>query len=90
MLIFVPSIKEQEQIISVINKKCDPIQKCCESINSEIATLQELKTRLISDVVTGQIDVRDIVIPEYEYVEEESNDEPDDTLIEDNEGMELS
>jgi len=84
MLIFVPSIKEQEQIISVINKKCDPIQKCCESINSEIATLQELKTRLISDVVTGQIDVRDIVIPEYEYVEEEPNDEPDDTLIGDN------
>lgn len=27
--------------------------------------MREYRTRLISDVVTGQIDVRDVVIPDY-------------------------
>lgn len=37
----------------------------------------EYRTRLISDVVTGQIDVRDIDIPEY-FSEEEYNDDLQD------------
>ena len=41
--------------------------------------LQELKTRLISDVVTGRIDVRGIEIPEYEFIAEESPDDADDS-----------
>ena len=39
--------------------------------------LQELRTRIISDAVTGQIDVRDVVIPEYD-----GNTDWDDTDIE--------
>lgn len=31
---------------------------------------EQLRTRLISDVVTGQVDVRSIEVPEYEYVAE--------------------
>ena len=34
---------------------------------------------LISDVVRSQIDVRGIEIPDYEYVEEESDEETDET-----------
>lgn len=40
-------------------------------LNEEIRRLEELKTKLISDVVTGKIDVRDVVIPDFEYVDEE-------------------
>jgi type I restriction enzyme S subunit len=40
--------------------------------------LQELKARIVSDAVTGQIDVRDIAIPDYEYVEEQSDEDADD------------
>ena len=40
-------------------------------MREEIRGLEELKTKLISDVVTGKIDVRDVVIPDYEYVDEE-------------------
>ena len=42
----------------------------------------EHRTRLISDVVTGQIDVRDVVIPEYtpeDDTEIDVADTPDDT-----------
>jgi type I restriction enzyme S subunit len=79
MLVFVPTVKEQEQIVATITEKCKPIQNCCEAKNAEVEILQELKTRLISDVVTGQIDVRGIEIPDYEYVEEESDEESDET-----------
>lgn len=38
-----------------------------QNLEKEIVVLQDLRTRLISDVVTGQIDVRGIEIPEFEY-----------------------
>lgn len=46
----------------------------------EISVLQEFKARLISDVVTGKIDVRDIDIPEYEFVEEDSDGEDEENI----------
>ena len=36
-----------------------------KELEKQIEYLREYRTRLISDVVTGQIDVRDVVIPEY-------------------------
>ncbi len=39
----------------------------------EIATLEEYKTKLIADVVTGKIEVLNIEIPDYEYVEEDAD-----------------
>lgn len=41
--------------------------------------LEEYKACLISDVVTGKIDVRDFAIPEYEYIEDESDEETGDS-----------
>ena len=40
--------------------------------------LEEYKASLISSVVTGQIDVRDVIVPEYESVDEIADLEPDD------------
>ena len=39
----------------------------------EIEALEEMKTHLISDVVTGKIDVRDVEIPDYEFIDEDSD-----------------
>ena len=41
----------------------------------EIERLHELRARLISDVVTGQMDVRDIEVPDFAMVEETDSDE---------------
>ena len=41
-------------------------------MHGQIENLQDLKARLISDVVTGKIDVRGVEVPEYETVEEEA------------------
>ena len=36
--------------------------------------MSELKNRIISDVVTGKIDVRDVEIPEYEHIDDVVDD----------------
>lgn len=48
----------------------------------EIMLIDEYRTRLFSDVVTGQIDIRGIEIPEYEAIVEPADkvEEPEDTL----------
>ena len=46
-------------------------------VEKQIEYLREYRTRLISDVVTGQIDVRDVVIPEY-TPEEDTEIDTDD------------
>ena len=59
-----------------------------ESYNKSIISLQELRTRLISDVVTGQIDVRDIEVPDFECPpetddnSEDGDDEESDDMTE--------
>ena len=62
--ILVPPINEQKKIVSFIKEEYQIIEHSKQSIKKQIALLKEYRTRLISDVVTGQIDVRDEVIPE--------------------------
>ena len=71
-------IDEQRKIITDLSKKLEKIDRTISYINDLIVTYKELKTRLVSDVVTGQIDVRNIEIPEYEYVDEELESDSDD------------
>ena len=44
------------------------------ALNREIELLHELRTRLISDTVTGQIDVRSIEVPDFKLVEEAADE----------------
>ena len=46
-----------------------------QNLEKEIVVLQDLRTRLISDVVTGQIDVRSIKVPDNEYINNEITEE---------------
>lgn len=77
----VPPIEEQAEIMEYIIEFRGKTKKYKDSLTQEISTLQEFKARLISDVVTGKIDVRGIEIPECEFVEETVD-------TENNEGME--
>lgn len=45
---------------------------------SEIIELKELRMRLVADTVTGKIDVRDIEIPKFEFVDEDIDNNVDD------------
>lgn len=65
-----PPYEEQCAIVAEVQKIENKMHAVISTISKEIGILHEFKTRLISDVVTGKIDVRGIEIPEYEFVEE--------------------
>lgn len=68
-----PPIEEQVRIVEFVKHKIVQIEAAIENEKMQIQALHEFKTRLISDVVTGKIDVRGIEIPEYEYTAEEAD-----------------
>lgn len=70
-----PPVEEQAAIVSAIEEKEKEFLEIRKRIEREIELLKEYRTRLISDVVTGQIDVRGVAIPQYQP--ENDTDEPD-------------
>lgn len=68
-----PQIAEQQQIIDFIRKETTKINQTITTIEKEITLVEEYKTALIAEAVTGKIDLRDFEIPEM--VEEESCEE---------------
>ena len=59
-----PPLEEQRAIIAHINEKCAEISQAISRAEREIELMREYRTRLISDVVTGQVDVRGIEVPD--------------------------
>lgn len=58
-----PSMDKQIYIADKISQKFDEIEMLLNNTIKQISYLEELKQTLISDAVTGKIDVRDIKIP---------------------------
>ena len=59
LIIPIPPVEEQMAIVSFIENKTNKIETMIRSLESEISHLAEYKQRLISDVVTGQLNVQD-------------------------------
>lgn len=84
--IFLPSIEEQKEIVDAIKKQQAKVKRTMTFFQQEIELLHALRTRLISDVITGQMDVREIEVPEFEYVDEgDATDEQNIVETEDEE-----
>ena len=66
-----PSLVEQSAIVSRVRAKTESVEQAHAAILQEIALLKEYRTRLISDVVTGKLDVRDEAakLPEIDPME---------------------
>lgn len=60
------TIKEQKEIVNFIETETTKIDKTITTIEKEIDLVEEYKTVLIAEAVTGKIDVRDFKIPEIE------------------------
>lgn len=75
---FVPPIDEQKAIVDYIKATLPKYDIAIEKLRMGIGFLEEYKTKLIADVVTGKIDVRGIEIPEYEFVEEAGIEDAED------------
>lgn len=58
----VPPVSEQNSIFMFLENKLQTIDKTIKSAQHEIKLLKEYKTALISEVVTGKVDVREEII----------------------------
>lgn len=87
--ILVPPSDEQTKIINYLDRICQQIDVLIEKENRKISDLQDLKTQIIADTITGKIDVRGIEIPEYEYVADETDaDSGEDADVEETDEQE--
>lgn len=76
---FVPTPDEQKQIEEYLRIKEEQINRAISAIEKEITLIQEYKTSLISDVVTGKVDVRNVAVVKIEDVPEEEMEEIEET-----------
>lgn len=65
-VISIPTQQEQIDIVNYLDSNIKLIDKIILAYNNKIVLLNELKNSIISEVVTGKIDVRDVIIPKYE------------------------
>lgn len=81
-----PPAEEQVEIVKRIKANEIRIENVVKALEHQIDVLVDLRTRLISDVVTGQVDVRDVEIPDFEYTSE-TDDNGEDTDDEESDDM---
>jgi type I restriction enzyme S subunit len=60
--LILPSIDEQHEIVEKLSKSLNAISLTIEKSRKEIDLINEYKTALISEVVTGKVDVRDEIL----------------------------
>lgn len=84
----VPPREEQDQIVRFLDSRMSDFNRIISLRKQQIEELEDLKTRLISDVVTGKIDVRDVKIPEFNMVEEDIDEEISEEIVEANQKTE--
>ncbi len=65
----IPPLKEQELIVAYISNMTGKVDTIIKETEQEIELISEYKTSLISSVVTGKVDVRDVLVPEFESIE---------------------
>lgn len=75
----VPTSEEQIAIVEYIKAGQANIEKSISKLQEQVELMREYRTRLISDVVTGQMDVCGIEIPDYVPEEENTADLSDET-----------
>lgn len=73
---------EQREIAEYLNQEVPKYDVAIDNLEKQIEQITELRTRLISDVVTGQVDVRGIEVPEFEKFEEVVPTDKDDKDVE--------
>ena len=61
--VVLPPIDEQERLLSAIRRELASVDGTIDRARRQIELLQEYRTRLIADVVTGKLDVRNVDSP---------------------------
>ena len=85
LLIVLPPIEEQREVLAHLNRATWSLAEAVDRAHRAITLLQEYRTRLIADVVTGKLDVREAAA---QLPGESDDEEPfdEDELTEDVDG----
>lgn len=81
-----PGYQEQRKILEYIDIKANSLVNVIRYLEKQIDLIEEYRTRLISDVVTGKMDVRGINIDDI-YIEDTDVDEIEEEVVEDQENL---
>lgn len=76
-LIPVPPVDEQEELVAHLLEATRDLTLAISKAQSEMDLIREYRTRLVADVVTGQLDVRGVVIPDESDDGAPGDDVPD-------------
>jgi len=85
IMVVTPPVPEQSEIVRWIERNSSELDSAVSAANREIVLLREYRTRLIADVVTGKVDVREAArLGEEEdtIATEVDSIEPDDVELE--------
>jgi len=83
-IVYPPSHKEQRAVLNYIIEHTVTLQTAIEHAQREISLLREYRTRLIADVVTGKLDVREAAANLPDETDELETLEDDETLADEN------
>lgn len=91
--IALPPMEEQQAIVDYIERETKIIDQTISRAQREIELIQEYRTRLIADVVTGQVDVRHLAeatsgpeLPAEDELDLEEEESEEELLIETEDG----
>ena len=79
--ILLPPLDEQQSIVEVIDADSAPVNAAISRLEREIELLREYRTRIVADVVTGKLDVREVAAHLPEEVAPEATVEDDELSI---------
>ena len=93
MPIIIPPIDEQKEILNFIQTETAVVIQAISRTQREIELIQEYRTRLIDDVVTGRLDVRHLAdaasgleLPAENELELEDEENEEETVLETEDG----
>lgn len=76
LLLVIPPLHEQDEILSFVNKETATLTAAIARTEREIALMQEYRTRLTADIVTGKLDVREAAAKLPEIAIESGEERP--------------
>ena len=90
MKVLLPPLDEQQLIVSAIARESRSLTCAASRAEREIQLLREYRTRLIADVVTGKLDVREVAARLPDEIEEAEPLDEADALDDTGEGIDDS
>jgi type I restriction enzyme S subunit len=86
--VLLPPVSEQARILSGLGRLTSGIDATMAGLEREISLLREYRTRLIADVVTGKLDVREVAARLQDEPEESEPIDDTEAVAEDGEAAE--